>query len=266
MIVIADNLNTRNRRYMAALEQRDQKALAGMAKELADSHADLINVQCSLDGAGDEERLPWAAEVVENASGLGISLDSRNMEALKKAFAVIKNPPLINYLSLTEPENRGELLSIATRERANLVLRASKGSIPMTFEGKLQILEELLEAANAADIPNERLFLDPSVVHIAKGAGQDHIVNVRECILAIQELIEPPANSIVWISNISVGMPRRERKQVEAAFLLYLAGAGLDAAMVDVLDPQVKRALYLVKSFKDEIIFTPADMEVHAQA
>jgi len=266
MIVIADNLSVRNRDYMSAVERKDEKAIAGMAKGLAASHSDLINVQCSLDGAGDEERLPWAAEVVENATGLGVSLDTRNLEALKKAFSLLKNPPLVNYISLTEPENRDEFFPLAARERAYIVLRASKGIIPMTFEGKLQILEELLEAANAADIPNERLFLDPSIVHLGRGSGQDHILNARECILAVQDMIDPPANSIAWISNVSVGMHKKERKQVEAAFLLYLAGAGLDAAMVDVLDPQVQRALYLVKAFRAEIVFTPADMAIHAQA
>jgi len=266
MIVIADNLNIRNRAYISAVEKKDEKAITAMAKDLAASHSDLINIQCSLDGSGDEERLPWVAEVVENATGLGLSLDTRNLDALKKTFTVIKNPPLVNYISLTEPENRDEALSMAAREKAYIVLRASRGIIPMTFEGKLQILEELLEAANAADIPNERLFLDPSIVHIGRGMGQDHILNARECVLAIQDMIEPPANSIAWISNVSVGMPRKERKQVEAAFLLYLAGAGLDAAMVDVLDPRVQRALYFVKAFRDEIVFTPADLAIHAEA
>jgi len=85
-------------------------------------------------------------------------------------------------------------------------------------------------------------------------------VNSHECIRVLKELVEPPVNTIAWISNISPGMPKAVRKPLESAFLVYLAGAGLDVAMVDVLDQQVRKAIYLVKSFRDEIVFSQADI------
>jgi cobalamin-dependent methionine synthase I len=261
MIIVADNLNTRNKAYMSALEKRDAGALALMAAALYNAQADVINVQCSADGAGDDERLPWAVEVVEKAAPEAmISIDTRNMEALKKSISMVKKPPLVNYLSQTEPDDRDALLSVVARARAYLVLRASKGIIPASFEAKLQILEELLEAANEADIPNERLFLDPSLVHIGRGMGQDHIMNSHECVMAVQDMVDPPANTIIWASNVSAGLPKAARKKTEAALLLYFAGAGVDAAMVDILDPEIRKAIYFIKSFRDEIIFSPADI------
>nr|MDA8387722.1 hypothetical protein [Nitrospiraceae bacterium] len=165
--------------------------------------------------------------------------------------------------SETEPpeSEREACLALAGRTTAHLVLRASRGSIPISFEGKLQILEDLLEAANRADIPNERIFLDPSLIHLGRGAGQDNILNSQECILAVKEMVDPPVNTIAWISNISTGIsPRQTRKMAEANTLVYLAGAGLDAAMVDVLDAEIRKALYFIKSFRDEIVFSPADI------
>ena len=263
MLVIADNLNTRNKSYMAALEARDSKTLAAMARALSGAHAGVINVQCSLDGAGDEQRLPWAAEVIQGAANGILCLDSRNLEAIEKALSVVKKPPMINYISETEPlpGEREAYLSLAERAKAHMVLRASRGSIPISFEGKLQILEDLLEAANRADIPNERIFLDPSLVHLGRGSGQDNISNSHECILAVKEMVDPPVNTIAWISNVSTGIsPRPARKMTEASTLVYLAGAGLDAAMVDVLDTEIRKALYFIKSFRDEIVFSPADI------
>lgn len=262
MILIADNLNTRNREYMAALASGDTGAISGMAKKLAQADADILNLQCSLDGSGDEEKLPWLVEVVEKAVDAGLGLDSRNIEAIRKSLAVAKRPALINYVSGTEPEDRQEVFELARRAKAYIVLRASAGSIPTTFEAKMQILEELLEDANRADIPNERIFLDPSLIHIARGGGQDHVMNVHECISSVQEMVEPPVGTIAWISNISVGIKSRAaRKKLEAATLLYLAGGGLDAAMVDLLDPEIRKALYLIKSFRDEIVFSAAQLD-----
>jgi cobalamin-dependent methionine synthase I len=260
MIVIADNLNARHDAYVQSLAGRDRKALAGLAVELSEAGADMINLQCSADGAGDEELLPWAVEVVQEAVDVELSLDSRNMAALKKAITLCRRPPLINYLSQAEPEERDGFLALAARSGASLILLAAKGSPVMTFEAKIQIVEELMEDANAADIPNERLFADPGLVHIGRGAGQDHLVNSAEFIRALKEVVDPPINTVAWISNVSTGMPSALRSAVESSFLAYLAGAGLDAAMVDVLDPAIRKTVYLLKSFRDEVVFTPADI------
>jgi 5-methyltetrahydrofolate--homocysteine methyltransferase len=260
MVVIAENLNTRNRIYMDAVRSRDKNTVAVLMKKLKESGAGIINLQCSLDGAGDEDTLPWVTEILCDVTDSGISLDSRNIQALKKAVPLCKKPPLINFISETEPEDQGKLLSLVSSSGASLVIRASKGIIPTSLEAKLQIIEGLLEMANEADIPNERLFADPSIVHIGRGMGQKHLLNSYECIRVLNELVEPPINTIAWISNVSTGLPRSLRKPLEAAFLTYLAGASLAAAMVDILDENIQKSIYLIKSFRDEIVFSQADI------
>ncbi len=260
MIVIAENLNVRNRPYMDALKGKDNAVIADMAKALKDAGADVINIQCSLDGTGDVENLPFVTEVVTGATGLKVCLDSRDVNAIRASIGLCKEPPFVNYISATEPVEAEELLDLINQSKASLILRAARGTVPTSIEAKLQIIEELLEEANAADIPNERLFADPSIVHIGRGMGQDHVVNSGEFVRVLRELVEPPVNTVAWISNISTGMPRDVRPEINASFLIYLAGAGLDAAMVDVLDRKMRKAIYLVKSFRDEIIFSPSDI------
>jgi cobalamin-dependent methionine synthase I len=261
MIVIAENLNTRNKIYMDALNSRDKKTLVELIKTLKESGSDIISLQCSLDGVGDEETLPWVTKVLSDSADIGVSLDSRNVQALKKAVMFCKKPPIINFISETEPEDQEALLSLVHKSRASLVIRALKGgTVPQSLEAKLQILEGLLEMANAADIPNQKLFADPSIVHIGRGAGQKHLSNSYECIRLFKELVEPPVNTIAWISNVSSGLPKTLRKYLEATLLVYMAGAGLDAAIVDILDKNIRKAIYLIKSFRDEIVFSKADI------
>jgi len=260
MIVIAENLNTRNRVYMDAVGSKDRKTLTDLIKKLKESGPDIINLQCSLDGVGDEDNLPWVTEIICDMADSGVSLDSRNVPALRKAVLICKKPPLINFISETEPEDQEALLSLISDTGSSLVVRASRGSVPTSLEAKLQIIEGLLEMANEADIPNERLFADPSIVHLGRGMGQKNLSNSLECIRMLSDLVEPPLNTIAWISNISTGLPRSLRKPLEAALLIYLAGAGLNAAMVDLLDENIRRAIYIIKSFRDEIVFSQADI------
>jgi cobalamin-dependent methionine synthase I len=259
MLVIADNLSVRNKVYRDALKKKDVKAIGAMAKELAAKGAEMINVQVSPDGAGDEVLLPMAAEAVQKGSGLPLCLDSRNVNALKKTVPLCSEPPIINYLSADE-KDPGELLTLVRESRSSLVIRALKGTVPATLEAKLMVLEDLIEKANAADIPNERIFADPSVVHIARGNGQEHLLNAHESIVVLNEMVDPPLNTVVWISNVTTGLPKKVRSTVAAAYLSYLAGAGLSAAMVDMNDGELMKVVYLIKAFREEITFAAGDL------
>jgi len=259
MLVIADNLSIRNKAYMEAVKKKDKKAIAAMAKQLAAKGADMINVQVSSDGSGDEDALPFAVGAVQEGAGLPLCLDSRNVKALRKAVPLCEEPPIINYLSADE-KNPEEILSLVRETKSNLILRALKGTVPATLEAKLMIIEDLIEKANAADVPNERLFADPSVIHISKGMGQEHLMNAHESLVVLNEMVDPPINTAVWISNVTAGLPKKQRSLVASAYLSYLAGAGLSAALMDVNDADIMTTVYLIKTFRDEITFAPGDL------
>jgi cobalamin-dependent methionine synthase I len=259
MLVIAENLNMRNAAYREAVKKRDRKAIEAMAKELAAKGAEAINIQCSVDGIGDEDTLPMVTEAVQKAGDLPLCLDSRNVNALKKAIPFCKEPPMINYLSADE-KNPDETFTLVRESKSTLIIRALKGTVPTSLEAKLMIIEDLIEKANAADIPNERLFADPSVIHIGRAMGQEHLLNAHESIIVLNEMVDPPINTVVWISNVTTGLPKKMKSRVASAYLSYLAGAGLTAALVDVKDEEIMKTVYLIKSFRDEIIFSPADI------
>lgn len=259
MLVIADNLSVRNKAYMEAVKKKDKKAIEAMAKQLAAKGADMINVQVSLDGVGDESALPMATEAVQQGSDLPLCLDSRNVEALRKAIPLCAEPPIINYLSADE-KDPDEILSLVRDTRSNIIIRALKGTVPATLEAKLMIIEDLIEKANEADIPNERIFADPSVVHIVKGNGQEHLLNAHECIVVLNEMVDPPLNTAIWISNVTAGLPKNLTSTVASAYLAYLAGAGLSAAMVNVNDAELMKTVYLIKAFREEITFAAGDL------
>jgi cobalamin-dependent methionine synthase I len=259
MLVIADNLNTRNKDYAAALKKKDMKAIAALAKELAAKKPDMMNVQCSNDGIGDEDILPAVAMTVEEATGLPLCLDSRNVAALKAALKVCKEPPIVNYLSADEKQP-DEFFALVKDGDAALIIRALKGTVPTTLDEKLSVLEDLAEKANAAGVENDQLFADPSVVHIGGGMGQEHLMNAHEAVIVMNEMVDPPINTVVWISNVTAGLPKNVKSPVAASYLSYLAGAGLSAAFVNVKDPEIMKAVYLIKAFRDETVFTPAEL------
>src|SRR5512135_833860 len=127
MLVMADNLSVRNKAYMDAVKKKDKKEIGALAKELAAKGAELINVQVSLDGIGDEDALPMATEAVQQATDLPLCLDSRNVKALRNAIPLCSEPPIINYLSADE-KNPDDFLALVRETKSSLVLRALKGT------------------------------------------------------------------------------------------------------------------------------------------
>jgi cobalamin-dependent methionine synthase I len=98
------------------------------------------------------------------------------------------------------------------------------------------------------------------VVHIVKGNGQEHLLNAHECIVVLNEMVDPPLNTAIWISNVTAGLPKNLTSTVASAYLAYLAGAGLSAAMVNVNDAELMKTVYLIKAFREEITFAAGDL------
>ncbi|HET7318374.1 MAG TPA: hypothetical protein VFK23_04475, partial [Nitrospirota bacterium] len=61
-------------------------------------------------------------------------------------------------------------------------------------------------------------------------------------------------------SNVTSGLPKDLKSIVASAYLSYLAGAGLSAAMVNVNDAEIMKVVYLIKTFRDEITFAAGDL------
>ncbi|HUK99710.1 MAG TPA: hypothetical protein VLX29_02520 [Nitrospirota bacterium] len=57
---------------MKAVRMKDFKSIESMAKELLAKGADVINVQVSLDGIGDEEDLPFVTDAVQGGAGVSV--------------------------------------------------------------------------------------------------------------------------------------------------------------------------------------------------
>jgi hypothetical protein len=76
----------------------------------------------------------------------------------------------------------------------------------------------------------------------------------------LNEMVDPPLNTAVWISNVTTGLPKNKKSTVASAYLAYLAGAGLSAAMLDVNDAELMKTVYLIKAFRDEITFAAGDL------
>jgi hypothetical protein len=113
----------------------------------------------------------------------------------------------------------------------------------------------LVGAANATGITNDRIFLDPGLVHINKDPGQRHLAEVIDFLQTVPETFDPQVRTTCWIDNSSAGVTARLRQVIEIPLLAMFFGLGLSSVFLDILRPENKRAVHLLKIFRNEEVY-----------
>ncbi|MBI2934244.1 MAG: dihydropteroate synthase [Chloroflexi bacterium] len=270
MIIIADNITTRDARVRGILRDLTNgntdiassgaKRLKDFALHCSEAGADVleINTQQQFDRP---EVMAAAVRTVQEAVGCRLCLSTDRVETLQAGLEACKQPALVNYISMDEPRLKG-MLPLAAGHKADVILLVSDPSNPSDARGMLEKAAILIGAANEAGVRNENIFVDPGVFHVTGAAGAYHMNEIIEFLKALPDTFEPAVKTTCWLGNSSTGAPPRLRPVIESALLPMLSGAGLDSVFLDVLRPENLRALRLVRIFKNELIYSDAELKV----
>ncbi|MDP2953720.1 MAG: dihydropteroate synthase [Chloroflexota bacterium] len=275
MFAIANNITTRNRRIAEALrlrpaEEASPRAAASIEKQRAELVRSLAK-QCVAAGADaldinlqwrydKPEVMRWAVERAQEVVSVPLCLSAHRADTVEAGLRACRRPPIVNHVSL-DKEKLEKILPLAARHDATVVLLLTDPAAPGSPEDILKTAAILVGAANESGIPNERIWLDPGALHITTEMGQRHARTILELVPSLRESFGPAVGITCWISNVSVGVPRRWRPNVENAFLAMLAGSGLSSAFVNVLGRDTVRTVRLIKVLRNEVIYSDREIE-----
>jgi 5-methyltetrahydrofolate corrinoid/iron sulfur protein methyltransferase len=270
MFVIANNITTRDGKVAGIFRQARAagwNAASGAARELgelarrcaaAGADALEINIQQHFD---TPEAMRFAVKAVQPAADLQLCLSANNAAALEAGLKECRQPALANYLSVDEDRLK-EMLPAIAKYHAGVVLLVSDPAAPADAREMLEKTAVLVGAANEAGITNDRIMVDPGLVHVTADIGQRHLGEVFEFIRALPDATDPPVRSTCWLANSSTGAPRRLRPAIETALLPMLAGIGLSSVFLDVLQRLNRRAVRLVAIFDNKIVYSDSEIEI----
>ena len=262
MFIIANNITTRSRKVVSALQAADGERaafLGGLAKECIAAGADALDI--NLQQRKDRpEVMEAAVKAVQSAVDCQLCLSANRADTLEAGLRECKRPAIVNYVSMDERRLR-EILPLAAYYDAYLVLLVADPVAPSRAEDAVKQAAVLVGAANEAGIPNDRLMLDPGVLHVTTEMGQRHSQMLIELLPALAEAFDPPIRTVCWVNNVSAAAPRKVRPAMDNAFLAMLGGLGLSAAFLDVLNKEAMRTRRLVGVFRNEVIYADAEVE-----
>jgi cobalamin-dependent methionine synthase I len=275
MIVISDNITTRSRKVAEALKplydaspgarvaentrKKSAKFLETLAKQCVAARADILNI--NLQQRYDRpEVMEFAIKTIQEAVNCQLCLSSNRPDTLERGLRSCQRPPIVNYVSL-DKKRLETTLPLAAEYGAEVILYLADPIAPASVEDTLKLAAVLAGAANEAGVSNDRIIIDPGVLHVTSEVGQRRIKTLTELLPALTETFEPPVRTTCWVNNVSTGAARRLRPAINNTFLAMFAGLGLSSAFVDVLNKETMRTINLIKVFRNQRIYSDGDIE-----
>ena len=227
-IVIGERINPTGRKAFAA-EIKEGKTTGirneARGQEAAGAHA--LDVNVGVPGIDEVASMRRAVFAVNENSVLPAVIDSSNPEAVLAGLRAVDGRPLVN--SISGEEKKLETILPIAREygAAVLGLALDDDGIPDTAEGRVRVVEKMLERVLKAGMRREDLVLDCLAMTVSAAP-----LSAMETLKAIRMVKEKLGlSTVLGVSNISFGLPAREI--INSNFLTMAIEAGLDAAIIN---------------------------------
>jgi 5-methyltetrahydrofolate corrinoid/iron sulfur protein methyltransferase len=126
-------------------------------------------------------------------------------------------------------------MPLAVSRGASLItLTMNEDGVPQNVDTRVMIAAEICGKAMEHGMATDKLFIDPIVLPINCDQKQPRFL--LEVFTQIQVMSDPPPHTTVGLSNVSQGTS--QRSLIDRAFLTMAIAAGLDSAIMNVLDKE----------------------------
>lgn len=249
LIVAADNLHVLNPLVAKALQDLEPQPLQELARRIEQAGANLIDINPGYLAPRHLDRMAFMVEAVQEVTDLRLTLDSPNARALARGMEVCQLPPILNACTLEDDKLR-EILPLAAAHKTDLVLLLLDArSFPAaSLEGKITLAVELRELALAAGLKDKQLIYDPVLPNLSWPDAWEQTGAVVKAVRLISggEVWPERARTMAGLSNLRSGLRHTYPVRLEETALGMLAGAGLQIALVDVLQPGLMETLRFI--------------------
>jgi cobalamin-dependent methionine synthase I len=238
MEIIGEKINGTRKRVAQAIAERDAAFIQDLACKQAEAGSAWLDVNAGTHPQREPDDLVWLIETVQAVVDTPLCLDSANPQALAVAIRAVRRTPMINSIS-GEPQRLAGVLPLAAEHGCGVIALAMDATkIPETSEARVAVIHTVLDATRAAGIPDERIYVDPLAMTISTNTQSGLIF--LDTLRAVRAAY-PEVHFSAGLSNISFGLPARSF--INRAFLTLAVAAGLDCAILDPLDQELKAAL-----------------------
>ena len=246
MIIIGEKINGSIPSMGKAIAERDEEWIKNMAKRQAEAGADFIDC-CSSVNENEVETMAWMIGLIQSVTDTPLAVDSPSAQVCVDCMKFCDRPGMIN--SVSGEGNKIDIVFpvIADTKWQVMALLCDDTGIPKSAADRIRVLDHIMAKAKEYGIAEDRIHIDPLVEMLC--TAEDGIAVLLE-VMAYAKEHYPGVHLSGAISNISFNLPYR--KIVNIAFAVMSIAAGMDSAVMDPLNRDLRGAIYATEALKGE--------------
>ena len=236
--VVGERINpTGKKRFQQAIREGDIDYVLAQGISQAESGAAVLDVNVGVPGVDEPAAMERVVKALQSVVSLPLQLDSSSAAALERGLRVYNGKPIVNSVN-GERAVLDRLLPLCKKYGAAVVgLTLDENGIPKTAAERVAIAARIRDAALAAGIPPEDIYID--CLTLTASAQQEDVMVTLDALRSCKQ--ELGVRTVLGVSNISFGLPCRP--YLNTAFLTMAVYAGLDLAIMNPASEEMMGAV-----------------------
>ncbi len=239
LLLTGEDLHILNPRFQQVLDRHDEEGLIELARTQIEGGATALDVN---PGPAKKmaDRLLWVMETIQRRWDIPLFLPAGTH--LEDGLHRHRGRATINAVT-ADSDKLDTFVHLAKKYNANLVVLLTKpGRRTTGSQEQLQMAIDVLERTDAGGLPLSHIFLDPvfsvrtDPMSWNLSGGMPDLDRVLELISLIGELTDGKANTLLALSNGTLGLPAARRSTFHCRMLPLLIDAGLRAVILNCRD------------------------------
>lgn len=231
---IGERLNpTGRKRLKEALIMGNMDYVLSLALEQVEAGAEIINVNAGLPEIDEKDILVKMVKAIQSVIEVPLMIDSTIPEVIEAAARAYNGIPIINSVN-GENKSIETILPIVKKYGACVTcLTLDENGIPQKSADRVNIARNIITKAELYGISKKNIIVDCLALTIS--SEQDTALETIKAINSIKT--ELNVKTVLGVSNISFGLPKRD--MINVNYLSMALYAGLDLPIINVNEPQI---------------------------
>ena len=226
-ILIGERINpTGKPKLKAALRENNIGYLLVEASREEEAGAHILDVNVGLPDIDEAEMMEKAVKELQSVTSLPLQLDSSDPKALENAMRIYNGKPLVNSVN-GEKEKMDAVFPLVKKYGGTVVaLTMDENGIPNTVDGRSKIALKIAAEAEKYGIKKKDIIVDPLALSVS--ADKD---SAKITLGTVKKMTELGFRTVLGVSNISFGLPEREK--INSSFFALALENGLSCAIMN---------------------------------
>lgn len=239
MYTIGERINGMFKSVATAIQTQNPEPIQKLAKAQLEAGASALDVNVGPAAAEAKAAMEWLVKTIREVTDVALAIDTTKPDVMARGLELAGPGSIINS-SKGQQEQLDIFLPMAVEHEASIiVLTIDENGIPRDASGRDEIALRAVAAAMEKGLPPERLMIDAVILPV--NVAQPTPGHVLETIRNVKLLSDPPPKTVLGLSNVSQGTT--QRALINRTYLVMALAAGLDAAILDVLDSPIMDAM-----------------------